>query len=500
MRAKTAVRVIAIASIAATVLYSTALISPAQAASCEVTRSLTKASKTTDSLDLGGTLSRFSFRAGQGNSSPYESRFTVSKSSLNYTTLTPTTAAYLRDRSQFSLARDVNAIVHVNGDFFDFSSRMPYSAVARGSVLAYSPQEKSKILGIRTVSASSKTGIRAKSLATWGSKKFTVSGVNLPVLSGSNIVAYSAAYSSATLPTSAAAILVVSGKVVRVYPNGTSARPRSGYLFAATGSAATSIRKIPVGASFRYSTPSGKIASLTRDSVVSSGVITNTAGKTLTAISAVNFWSSGYASGAVLFDDEYDAAPPTGGGTVVIAANGVVTRVSTSGSNVSIPSGGYVVQFYGSSRSKAAEFVVGSKVSIKRTFKTTSGNSYDTVFGIGATLISKGVLLAPCTGNSDTVRPRTAIGWDDYGNVYVATTTMGRDWNDGGQGGYRLGGSTVHQIADWLKDQGATNAVSLDGGGSTTMIAKLGGTYKRVDLPDGVWVRSIPIGVALISR
>jgi hypothetical protein len=255
-----------------------------------------------------------------------------------------------------------------------------------------------------------------------------------------------------------------------------------------------------VGASFRFSTPTGKIASLTRDSVVSSGVITNTAGKTLTTISAVNFWSSGYASGAVLFDDEYDAAPPTGGGTVVIAANGVVTRVSSSGSNVSIPSGGYVVQFYGSARSKAAEFMVGSKVSIKRTFKTTSGNSYDTVFGIGATLISKGVLLAPCSGNSDTVRPRTAIGWDDYGNVYVATTTMGRDWNDGGQGGYRLGGSTVHQMADWLKDQGATNAVSLDGGGSTTMIAKLGGNYKRVDLPDGVWVRSIPIGVAVISR
>ena len=474
--------------------------SPAIAASCEVTRSLTKASKTSDSLETGGTLSRFSFSAGQGNSSPYESRFTVSRTNLNFTTLTPTTAPFLRDRSQVSLAQGANAIVHVNGDFFDFSSRMPYSAIARGSSLAYSPQAKSRILGIRTVTASTKTGIRGKSVATWGSKKFTVTGVNLPLLSGSTIVAYSSAYSSPTLPTSASAILVSSGKVKRVYPNGTSIRPTSGYLFAATGSAATNLRKVTVGSTFKFKAPSGKIPALSRDSLVSSGVISNSSGKALTTISAVNFWASGYSSGAVIFDDAYDATPPKGAATAVIDSNGLVTKVSTRGSSSAIPSGGTVVQFYGSAGSDIAGFAVGAKVSIKRSFKTTSGNSYDTVFGIGSTLISKGLVVAPCSGNSDTVRPRTAVGWDDNGNVYVATTTMGRDWPDGGQGGYRLGGSTVHQMADWLRDQGATNAVSLDGGGSTTMLAKLGGTYKRVDLPDGVWIRWIPIGVALISR
>jgi hypothetical protein len=77
---------------------------------------------------------------------------------------------------------------------------------------------------------------------------------------------------------------------------------------------------------------------------------------------------------------------------------------------------------------------------------------------------------------------------------------MGRDWYDGGQGGYRLGGSTLHQLGDWLRSVGATNAVALDGGGSTTMLAKLSGDYHRVDLPDGVWIRDIPQGVALIAR
>ena len=500
MRAKAALRAVAIASIAATLLYSTALTSPAIAASCDVTQSLSKATKTVDPLDQGGSLTRFSFRAGQGNSSPYESRFTVSKTNLNYTTLTPTTAPYLRDRSQLSLAQGANAIVHVNGDFFDFSSRMLYSAVVRGASLSYAPQGKSRILGIRNVSATTKTGIRTKAIATWGSTKFAVAGVNLPILTGSSIVAYTSAYSSTTLPKSAAAILVVSGKVTRVYPNGTSVRPSSGYLFAATGSAATSLRKVTVGGKFSYKVPSGTIPAFTRDSLVPSGVISNSSGVALTAISAVNFWASNYASGAVIFDDAYDATPPTGGATVVIGSNNVVTKVATRGSSVAIPSGGYVVQFFGSSSSKASGFLVGSKVSIKRSFKTASGNTYDTAFGIGSTQITKGSVVATCEGNADTVRPRTSIGWDDYGNVYVATTTMGRDWPDGGQGGYRLGGSTVHQLADWLRDQGATNAVSLDGGGSTTMLAKLEGTYRRTDLPDGVWTRWIPMGVALIAR
>ena len=474
--------------------------SPASADSCEATRSLDLASKTTNSLETGGTLSRFSFRAGQGNSSPFEARFTVSKTNLNFTTLTPTTAPYLRDRSQLSLAQGVNAIVHVNGDFFDFSSRMLYSAVARGAALAYAPQGKSRILGIRNVAATTKTGIRARSIATWGSSKFAVSGVNLPLLTGSSIVAYTSAYSSPVLPTSAAAILVVSGKVKRVYPNGTSARPSSGYVFAATGSSATSLRKVTVGGKFVFKLPTGTIPAFTKDSLVSSGVIGNSSGVALTSISAVNFWSSNYASGAVLFDDSYDATPPKGGATVVIDSNSLVTKVASRGSSVAIPNGGYVVQFYGNSSSKVSGFLVGNKVSIKRSFKTASGNTYDTAFGIGSTQISKGSVVAPCTGNADTVRPRTSIGWDDFGNVYVATTTMGRDWADGGQGGYRLGGSTVHQLADWLKTQGATHAVSLDGGGSTTMLAKLDGTYKRVDLPDGVWIRWIPMGVALISR
>lgn len=500
MTAKRVVRALAVVSTLSLAAFNFGFSSPAEAATCEVTRPLTRATVQTDALELGGTLTRYSFGAGEGNSSPYESRFTVAKANLNYTILTATTAPYLRDRSQLSLAQGASALVHVNGDFFDFSSRMPYSAIASGSQLSYSPQGRSKVLGIRTVAATSKTGILANARVKTGSKTLTISGLNLPVLTGSRVIAYSSAYASSILPLATSSILVVSGKITKVYSSGTRTRPKSGYVFSAVGSMAASLRALKVGAAFLYKAPAGRIVTLSRDYVTSTGTITNSSGKALATISGVNLWSSNYATGMVLFDDKYDATPSRGGGTVVIGSNSVVTKVYVSGSSQSIPGGGMVLQFYGSAAAKAAGFTVGARVNVNRSFSTSSGSAYSSVFGIGATLISNGTLVAPCTGNSDTVRPRTAVGWDDKGNVYLATTTMGRDWADGGQGGYRVGGSTVHQMADWLKDVGATNAVSLDGGGSTTMFAKLAGNYRRVDLPDGVWVRWIPIGVALTSR
>lgn len=500
MTPKLTLKAIASGLVSVLVVFSIGFSSPANAASCEATKPLARATVTTDSLEQGGLLTRYDFQAGQGNSSPYEARFTFTKSNLNYTTLTPTTAPYLRDRSQLSLAQGVSALVHVNGDFFDFSSRMLYSAIARGSQLNYSPQARSRVLGIRSVTASSKTGVLKSAIVKSGSTKFTIAGFNLPVLSGSKIIAYSSAFASSVLPAAAASILVVSGKVKTVYVRGTTIRPKSGYLFSAVGSAVTNLKKLKVGAAFSYKVPEGRIPALTRDLLTSSGTITNSSGTVLANISGVNFWASNYSSGAVVFDENYNATPPMGEATVVVAGNGVVTKVSTSGSSQLIPAGGKVVQFYGTAQNKISGFVVGSSVTIKRSFNTTSGNNYETVFGTGATLISRGVLVAPCTANSDTVRPRTAVGWDDYGNVYLATTTMGRDWYDGGQGGYRLGGSTLHQLGDWLRSVGATNAVALDGGGSTTMLAKLSGDYHRVDLPDGVWIRDIPQGVALIAR
>jgi hypothetical protein len=489
--------------LAITLISSLAAVGPtvsANADACEPTKPLTNATLTTNELPNGGQLSRYQFPPGTANSSGYAGRLTVAKGNLNFFSVTPTHAKFRTVASHESLASSVSAVAHVNSDFFDFNSLMPYSAIGTNSQLDYSPQGSNQVVGVRLVAASPKTGIRGKTYLQKGSKKIAVSGLNLPTIPSNGVTAFSSSYSNAQLPAGSYAVLVKSGKVKDKYPGGTNARPTSGYLFVAKGSAVAALKALSVGSSVTYKLPSGTIQSLSKDRVTSTGVVTNSSGRTLANISAVNFYKSPYDSGVVYFNDEYSGTSPAGDATVILNSSSVVTRVSNSGFASGISAGNQVLQFYGSSASQVGNFSAGMRVTIKRTFSANSKLNYQTVFGAGHTIISNGVVTASCVGNVDTIRPRTALAWDGNGNVYLATTTMGRDWADGGAGGYRVGGSTVHQLADWLRTLGATYAVSLDGGGSTTMLATLSGSYHRVDLPDGVWTRWIPTGLAITNR
>jgi hypothetical protein len=58
--------------------------------------------------------------------------------------------------------------------------------------------------------------------------------------------------------------------------------------------------------------------------------------------------------------------------------------------------------------------------------------------------------------------------------------------------GMRQGGSSPDQMGNWLISLGATDAVLLDGGGSTTMQVKDQVTgWQRFDLPDSAWYRAL---------
>jgi hypothetical protein len=475
-------------------------INAARAAGCEPTKPLSNATLTTSALPGGGEIRKYQFAPGQANSSNYSGRLAVAKISLNFANVTPTHSQFGSVLSHENLAASVNALVHINSDFFDFNTLMPYSAVGHNSALDYSPQGSSRVVGVRLVTASAKTGIRALAYATSGTKKVSIYGLNLSVVPNNSAVAFSSAFSENSVPNSDYSVLVVGGKVKALFPSGTTIRPSAGYLFSAKGSAVAALRKFKVGSKVSYKPAVGKIEQLTLDRVVPDGHVTTAAGRILASITGVNTFKASYQSGVVLYTDAYSGNPPVGGATVVVDGSNLVTRVTSWGLTTYVPNGYKVLQFYGSSATQISSFSVGLRLAISPAFKSTSGNKYTAVFGSGRNIIKNGVVDASCVGSVDTIRPRTAIGWDDSGHVYLATTTMGRDWPDGGAGGYRVGGSTVHQLADWLKSLGATNAVALDGGGSTTMFALQGGGYHRVDLPDGVWTRWIPVGIALTSR
>ncbi|MFM2385133.1 MAG: hypothetical protein RL166_1007 [Actinomycetota bacterium] len=470
------------------------------AGSCESTKPLTNAVLTKTALPKGGELLRYQFPPGQANSSGYAGRLTVAKGNLNYFGVTPTHSDFQNAATQEDLASGVKAIVHVNSDFFDFSSLMPYSAIGTSGKLIFAPQGSSPVVGVQLVKASSKTGIRAASKLVSAGRSATITGLNLPTIGTNSIVAYTASFSGSKLPSSTYSIQVSGGRVAKIFNSGSQVKPQSGYLFSATGSSVSVLKKFLIGSAASYKYPSGTIPQLSKDRVTSNGAVSTISGRALATISAVNLRRDYYQDGVVLFTDDYSGATPAGAATVVINSSSTVSRLEQNGYPTSVPNGYKVLQFFGSAQSQASRFSLGMKVSVSPSFSSNSGKKYSTVFGVGKSIITNGVNTASCVGNVDTIRPRTALGWDEAGNVYLATTTMGRDWPDGGQGGYRLGGSTVHQMADWLKLHGATQAVALDGGGSTTMLALLAGGIKRVDLPEGVWIREIPVGLALTSR
>lgn len=490
---------LAVLGFLATFSFSTPAVVTA-ATLCEATKPLSNASLTKTALPNGGVLLRYQFAPGRANSSSYAGRLTVAKGNLNFFGVTPTHADFQSSLSQERLASGVNAIVHVNSDFFDFGSLMPYSAIGKSGSLKFAPQGSSSVIGVRSIKAASKTGIRATTKLVSSSKSVSVSGLNLPSISTNGIVAYTSSFSSSKLPSGSYSIQVSGGRVTKVFTSGATTRPSSGYIFSARGSSVSALKGFGVGTSTTYRYPSGTIPQLTKDRVTSTGTVSTSSGRVLASISAVNLQKDSYQDGVVLYTDDFSGGTSAGGATVVINSSSNVSRIDSNGYSPSVPAGYKVLQFHGSATSQISRFSVGLKVAVRPSFTSSSGNKYTTVFGVGKAIISNGRVIASCVGNVDTIRPRTAIGWDDYGNVYVATTTMGRDWPDGGPGGYRVGGSTVHQIADWLRALGATHGVALDGGGSTTMFAKLSGSYQRVDLPDGVWVRQIPVGLALTSR
>ena len=59
--------------------------------------------------------------------------------------------------------------------------------------------------------------------------------------------------------------------------------------------------------------------------------------------------------------------------------------------------------------------------------------------------------------------------------------------------GYRIGGLGLAQEANIAKALGFTDAVELDGGGSTTaFVRRADNDWDRVDDPDSLWQRPIP--------
>lgn len=487
-----------IAFISATT-FALAGVMPAAAANsdCISTPTLDKAHQTTD-LSLGEGVKARSWQWEPGSDSqnasvsPLGAKVSIVTGNLRHITFGVLHQGIPRSQDLRVLSNsNANSLGSLNGDYFDSSG--PWSAMIQDSQVLYSPPGQTGVVGLSRRKVVDSKGYRSTGTLTIGTRKFNVTGVNQPTPGSTSLVVYRANYVHDVTPKGQTTLVLKAGKVHKVYPTGAAISSKSGTVIQVKGYLAPIIAKLKAKSTVKISLPPVPEFedSMSADNVSASGSISS---KSNTLIfDAVNYTNLS-ASGSTLFDSNFSDSTRAGRATLRIVPDITgklfVKNVYRYGFPARVDAGGYILQVSSSSAvSTALRFKAGDEITLSRAFQAQSNHQFVTAAGRGPRIVQGGKLIWICAQHNKEHRPRSAIGWNQDGQVWLMTSSRGYDAFDFG---YRQGGSTSSQMAMWLMSLGATDAVLLDGGGSTTMqINKPDIGWQRFDLPDSAWWREL---------
>jgi len=392
-----------------------------------------------------------------------------------------------------------NAIASLNGDYFDGNG--PWNAMLEDSHMTYSPPGTTGVVGMikRTVNPSK--GYRGTGTITIANRKYQVTGVNQLSPGKDSIVVYGQNFVHDVTPKGQVTVVIKSGKIYKVYPKGAAISKRYGTIIQVRGKYAYIFSKLALKKKAAVSlVPAPKFETrMAADSVAPAGSISS-ATNTL-SIDSYNF-GPGSAAGATLFDGDYSETTNSGRVTLRVTPDAtgklIVRNVYRQGYFTRVDSGGFIVQANGESATTALRFKAGDVVTVSMGYRSATGANFINAAGRGPRLVQNGKFVWICALHSKDFRPRSAIGWNQDGQVWLMASSRGADAADMGM---RQGGSTADQMARWLMSLGATDAVLLDGGGSTTMeIKEPDANWKRFDLPDSAWYRALSNAFSIESN
>ncbi|WPP40221.1 phosphodiester glycosidase family protein [Paenibacillus hunanensis] len=176
---------------------------------------------------------------------------------------------------------------------------------------------------------------------------------------------------------------------------------------------------------------------------------------------------SSTASGtSIVYTPDRGSTTGYNGGVAVTVRNGKVV-LKKNNANSTIPSDGYVIVFSGDMKSMADRFVIGSKVTMDIRYTNIDGKAIPwenvvTAVGAGPRLVTDGKLAlnAAAEGFQDpkilnAAGARSGIAIMSDGSVMIATVP----------------GATMKQWAAVMQKLGAVQAMNLDGGASSGMLA-----------------------------
>jgi len=177
----------------------------------------------------------------------------------------------------------------------------------------------------------------------------------------------------------------------------------------------------------------------------------------------------------------------------MVVIDGIVAEIRCNLPSIEIPENGYVVV----TRTTGSEFLlnnfkVGDPVNLQITTNPDWNQIQMAVTG-SSILIKNGIIPSSFSMDDKTRNPRTAVGSTIDGKKLMLVTVDGRQ--------NKSLGMTQRELAEFMLSLGAYNAINLDGGGSTTMVARDVSTreIKVVNsLPAGV-LRAVSTAIGVFS-
>ncbi|WP_350280842.1 phosphodiester glycosidase family protein [Kribbella sp. HUAS MG21] len=148
----------------------------------------------------------------------------------------------------------------------------------------------------------------------------------------------------------------------------------------------------------------------------------------------------------------------------VLVRNDKVVSVSPTGpaGSGAIPADGFYLVGRDAAAAALRALQPGDALSLRYELANDLAKSMKFALGQGGTIVRGGKVVP---GLDRSIAPRTALGFKDGGRTLVLAT-----WD--GPGGTGKGGVGIDREAQDLADRGVETAVNLDGGGSTTMVAR----------------------------
>lgn len=176
--------------------------------------------------------------------------------------------------------------------------------------------------------------------------------------------------------------------------------------------------------------------------------------------------------------------------TEVELRDGAVTEVRPSAGSGPIPAGTTILLGRDAGATALAALRAGDRVEVRYQPKASDGGAVEVAVGGSQVLVKDGVVQ---TSADNAAHPRTAVGFSADGRrMYLLTV-------DGRQADSR--GVTLTELGAMMAELGAHNALNLDGGGSSTMLAREPGSaeVQIENSPSDGGERHVPNGLALYA-